>query len=72
MALPGLAADAVAKLLTSTGKCTTAGIKRADGKDATAFADQAKGLTAMRSEVIALREEVTALKAQLPFPQGSS
>lgn len=43
--LPGLAADAAAKLLT-------AAVKRPDGNDATAFNDQAIGLKAMRSAVI--------------------
>lgn len=46
-------------------------IKREDGHDVAAFSSRAKSLTAMRSETIALREDVDELKqevAALPFP----
>jgi hypothetical protein len=64
MTLPGLAADDVARLLTTN-------VKRPDGKDATAFNSQAKALKAMRELVIELEADVAALKEAppvRPFP----
>lgn len=61
--IPGAAADAVAKLLTSN-------IKRPDGQDATAFNDQAKAIKAIRTAVIDHEERLAVLEAtpSQPFP----
>lgn len=67
MNIPGLAADAVADLLT-------AAVKRPDGQDATAFKSQATGLKAMREAVISQGGRIAALEARpsIPFPFRAS
>lgn len=67
MALPPLAANDVARLLTEN-------VKRPDGKDATAFNQQRDGLVAMRDAVLDLQTRVAALEVappSAPFPAGS-
>jgi hypothetical protein len=59
--IPGLAADDVAKLLTTN-------VKRPDGKDAPAFNSQAGALKAMRTYVLELDKRVAQLEAVRPFP----
>jgi len=67
--LPPLAANDVAKLLTTN-------IKRPDGKDATAFNQQRDSLVAMRAALMdqeARLERAEAALAAIPFPfRGSS
>lgn len=67
LVLPGLAADAVAELLTRN-------IKRPDGKDATAFNSQAAGLKALRQAVLDMDARVAELEARpsAPFPFRAS
>lgn len=69
MSLPPLAANDVAKYLTTA-------IKRPDGKDATAFNQQRDALVAMREMELdhdARLEKVEAALKAIPFPfRGSS
>ena len=64
MSLPPLAANDVAKLLTTN-------VKRPDGKDATAFNQQRDALIMMRESVMdqeARLERAEAALAAIPFP----
>lgn len=63
--LPPLAADDVAKLLTTN-------VKRLDGKDATAFNQQAKALKEMRNLLVELLGRVQALEDDVVDPEPPS
>lgn len=67
LTLPGLAADDVARLLTTN-------IKRPDGRDATAFNSQAAALKAIRQAVLDHDRRLAELEARpsVPFPFRAS